>query len=190
MEGHLVRGRAMDGTELIEWWERAHGGMSEAFADADPKMRIPWFGPPMGALSFVTARLMETWAHGQDVADALGVNRTPTDRLRHIAHLGVRARPFSYLVRGREAPPGRIDVILAAPSGELWNWEIGASDDGEQVASVEGPAVDFCLVVTQRRNVADTALEATGDRATEWMAVAQAFAGPPGPGRPARDADA
>ena len=183
MEGHLVRGRAMDGTELIEWWERAHGGMSEAFADADPKMRIPWFGPPMGALSFVTARLMETWAHGQDVADALGVNRTPTDRLRHIAHLGVRARPFSYLVRGQEAPPGRIEVVLVAPSGGEWTWEIGESDEGEPVSSVTGPAEDFCLVVTQRRNVADTSLTVTGSGAEEWIGIAQAFAGPPGKGR-------
>src|ERR1035441_10864620 len=127
MEGHLVRGRAMDGTELIEWWERAHGGMSEAFADADPKMRVPWFGPPMGALSFVSARLMETWAHGQDVADALGVTRVPTARLRHIAHLGWGARPFSYVVHGLVVPPEPVHVELTGPSGERWEWDAGAS---------------------------------------------------------------
>jgi uncharacterized protein (TIGR03084 family) len=186
MEEHLSRGRAMDGDELLNWWGGAHGGMVRAFASADPSARIPWYGPPMGVLSFVSARLMETWAHGHDVADALGHQREPTDRLRHVAHLGVRARPFSYLVRGRQAPMGHIDVTLTAPSGELWQWEVGQSDGGVPVASVVGSAVDFCLVVTQRRNVVDTDLSISGDSAVEWMSVAQAFAGPPGPGRPAQ----
>jgi uncharacterized protein (TIGR03084 family) len=101
-----------------------------------------------------------------------------------VAHLGVRARPFSYLIRSREAPPGRIDVILAAPSGESWQWQIGESGPGEPVGVVEGPALDFCLVATQRRNISDTALVVRGDIAVDWMSVAQAFAGPPGPGRP------
>lgn len=186
MEPHLLKGRAMGGDELLEWWERAHRGMAGAFAAADPSARVPWFGPPMGVLSFVSARLMETWAHGQDVADALGKDRQPSDRLRHVAHLGVRARPFSYLVRGREAPSGQIDVILAAPSGEPWQWKIGEPEEGEAVGVVEGSAVDFCLVVTQRRNFADTSLVVTGDNTVDWMSVAQAFAGPPGPGRPPR----
>jgi uncharacterized protein (TIGR03084 family) len=183
MEKHLTRGRAMGGNELLGWWGQAHRGMVDAFAGADPKARIPWYGPPMGVLSFISARLMETWAHGQDVSDALGQLRRPSDRLRHVAHLGVRARPFSYLVRGREAPPGRIEVTLTAPSGEPWQWTIGEAVDGDAAAVVEGPALDFCLVVTQRRNLADTDLIVTGDLAVDWMSIAQAFAGPPGPGR-------
>ncbi len=186
MEAHLVRGRAMDGDELMVWWDGAHRGMVDAFATADPSARVPWYGPPMGVLSFISARLMETWAHGQDVADALGHTRRPTDRLRHVAHLGVRARPFSYLVRGREVPPGRIEVVLTAPSGASWEWMAGSGDD-EPTATVTGSALEFCLVVTQRRNVADTALVIEGPLAVEWMSVAQAFAGPPGPGRPARN---
>jgi uncharacterized protein (TIGR03084 family) len=184
MQEHLGKGRAMDGHQLLAWWDQAHRGMVEAFAGADPAARVPWYGPPMGVLSFISARLMETWAHGQDVADALGRSRQPSTRLRHVAHLGVRARPFSYLVRGREAPPGRIDVLLVAPAGEPWQWQIGPSEDDEPASVVRGPALDFCLVVTQRRNLADTALEVEGDSAREWMSVAQAFAGPPGPGRP------
>ena len=78
----------MGGDELLEWWGSAHRAMAEVFAAADPSVRVPWFGPPMGALSFVSARLMETWAHGQDVCDALDAIREPSDRLRHIAHLG------------------------------------------------------------------------------------------------------
>ena len=187
MGEHLARGRSMDGAEILGWWERAHAGMAEALAGADPKARVPWFGPPMGVMSFVSARLMETWAHGQDVADALGIERVATDRLRHIAHLGVRARPFSYLVRSRDVPVGRIDVVLTAPSGEEWRWEIGeegaGAPAGVHASSVRGSALEFCLVVTQRRNVADTALVVEGDTATDWLSIAQAFAGPPGQGR-------
>jgi uncharacterized protein (TIGR03084 family) len=185
MEAHLVRGRSMGGDALLAWWDEAHTGMMAALAGADPTTRVPWFGPPMGVLSFISARLMETWAHGLDVADALGVRREPSERLRHVAHLGVRARPFSYLVRGRDVPPGRIDVDLRSPIGESWTWTVGASDGGESMSTVEGSALDFCLVVTQRRNVADTRLVIRGEPAADWMSVAQAFAGPPGPGRPA-----
>jgi len=192
MDVHLVRGRAMGGDELLSWWGGAHRAMVDAFAVADPGARVPWYGPPMGTLSFVSARLMETWAHGQDICDAFGVDHTPTARLRHIAHMGVRARPFSYAVRGRDLPPGRIDVVVTAPDGATWEWSIGQSTGdptgdatGEApVATVSGTALDFCLVVTQRRNVADTDLEVVGTLAEDWISVAQAFAGPPGPGRP------
>ena len=186
MDAHLVPGRAMGGEELRSWWDGAHRAMVDAFATADPSTRVPWYGPPMGVLSFVSARLMETWAHGQDVCDALGVERRPTERLAHIARLGVRARPYSYVARGRAIPPGRIDVRLTAPDGTEWQWQAGA-DDGSAAApggSVRGTALDFCLLVTQRRNVADTDLEVEGDLALDWVSIAQAFAGPPGPGRP------
>jgi uncharacterized protein (TIGR03084 family) len=185
MEAHLTRGRSIAGNELLLWWDHAHTGMAAALVGAEPTARVPWYGPAMGLMSFASARLMETWAHGQDVADALDRHREPTDRLRHVAHLGVRARPFSYLVHGQKEPPGSIDVSLVAPSGARWAWQIGvAGEDDSSSASIEGPALDFCLVVTQRRNVVDTELAVTGASAAEWMALAQAFAGPPGPGRP------
>jgi uncharacterized protein (TIGR03084 family) len=177
MEAHLREGRAMAGDALLAWWRTARSSMVGEAAVLRPGARVVWFGPPMGALSFVSARLMETWAHGQDVADALGALRRPTARLRHVAHLGVRARPFSYLVRGRDVPDTPIRVELVAPDGERWVW----GDDA--VDSIRGSALDFCLVVTQRRNVADTGLEVEGASAADWMAIAQAFAGPPGPGR-------
>ena len=94
MEEHLARGRSMDGEELVDWWDSAHHAMAAALVDVDTSVKLPWYGPPMGVLSFVSARLMETWAHGQDVADTLGQVRKPTDRLRHVAHLGVRTRKF------------------------------------------------------------------------------------------------
>jgi len=181
MAEHLRQGREMDGHDLLEWWRTARAGLLERAAGLDPRARVVWFGPPMGAISFVSARLMETWAHGQDVVDALGVSRSATARLRHVAHLGVRARPFSYVVRGRELPEGSVFVSLDPPGGGApWTW---GEDGGD---SVQGSAEEFCLVVTQRRNLADTSLVVEGLLAEEWMAIAQAFAGPPGPGRAPR----
>ena len=181
MEEHLVRGRGMEGRAVLAWWRGSRGAMASAAEGLDPHDRVPWFGPPMGTLSFVSARLMETWAHGQDVADALGVTRVPTARLRHIAHLGVRARPFSYVVHGLEVPPEPVHVELTGPSGERWEWDAGASSE-----LVSGSALDFCLVVTQRRHLADTGLTVQGPAAAQWLSIAQAFAGPPGNGRPPR----
>jgi uncharacterized protein (TIGR03084 family) len=180
MEEHLRRGRALTGSALMTWWRGGREALLIAARTLPDGARVPWFGPPMGALSFVSARLMETWAHGEDVADALGVQRVPTERLRHIAHLGVRTRPYSYAVRGIEPPPSPVDVALTGPADELWAWGDSGGD------CVRGSALEFCLVVTQRRNISDTGLVVEGEAAAEWMAIAQAFAGPPGSGRPSR----
>jgi uncharacterized protein (TIGR03084 family) len=169
------------GDRLPEVWRETRASLLAALTAADPASKVPWYGPPMSPASFATARLMEYWAHGQDIVDGLGVTRTPTARLRHICHLGVRTRGFSYAVRGREAPAGDVRVVLAAPDGSTWQW-----GDASSVDTVEGTALDFCLVVTQRRKVEDTGLRITGDDAAEWMSLAQAFAGPPTLTDPAR----
>jgi uncharacterized protein (TIGR03084 family) len=176
MNDPLERGRAMAPNEVLEWWRGARSTMLEAFRSADPDRRVAWYGPPMKPASFISARLMETWAHGQDVVDALGIRRAATDRLKHICFLGFRARPFSYVAHGMEQPTTGVRVELTGPSGDLWEW-----GEGEDV--VRGPAEDFCLLVTQRRHLEDTDIETTGDAAAEWMSIAQAFAGPPGAGR-------
>ncbi len=173
----LDMGRALPIAEVLSWWRGARTQMLRAFWDADPTERVPWFGPPMSLASFVSARIMETWAHGQDVTDALGIERAATERLRHVSHLGVRARRNSYEARGLELPAGDVRVELTSPKGETWAWGESKTD------VVRGPALDFCLVVTQRRHPTDTALETEGELAKEWMSIAQAFAGPPGPGR-------
>jgi uncharacterized protein (TIGR03084 family) len=132
----------------------------------------------MSAASSATARLMETWAHGQDVADTLGVQRLATGRLRHVAHLGVATLGFSFQLNGRPVPAEPVRVELSVPGGETWTWGPAGVPD-----SVTGPALDFCLAVTQRRHLDDTGLRVTGPVAAEWMSIAQAFAGAAGPGR-------
>jgi uncharacterized protein (TIGR03084 family) len=173
-----ARNRARTGAQLLAWFDGARSTLLNTFATVDPKKWLPWFGPDMSAASSLTARLMETWAHAQDIADALGVTREPTARLRHVAHLGVLTRGFSFVNRGQSVPETRVHVKLTAPDGTLWTW--GQPDAPERVT---GPALDFCLLVTQRRHRDDLALAADGASAQEWLTIAQAFAGPPGPGR-------
>ncbi|MCW2607578.1 MAG: Wyosine base formation domain protein [Frankiales bacterium] len=180
LQGQLDEGRAL-GDALVPDAQRRFDALLEAFGTVPAGTKVPWYGPPMSPLSFATARLMEYWAHGQDVADGLGVVRTPTARLRHVCHLGVRTRGFSYVVRGAKPPEGDVRVSLTAPDGSLWEW--GEGDD-----AVTGPALDFCLLVTQRRHRDDLALQASGPLSDSWLGVAQCFAGLPGPGRAALSA--
>jgi len=177
VNGPLRRADRRPPAATLAWWRGARDKMLTAFAALDPSTRIPWYGPPMSPASFMSARLMETWSHGQDVIDALGLARPATDRLRHVAHLGYRARRNSYAARGFEMPEGDVRVELTSPTGGTWAFGESATD------RVTGPAEDFCLVVTQRRHPLDTALRVEGELARGWIEIAQAFAGPPGEGR-------
>jgi uncharacterized protein (TIGR03084 family) len=170
------RGMAYGATQ--EWFRSARTTFLDVAAAHDGATRLPWYGVQMSLSSAVTARLMETWAHGQDVADALGVVRTPTARLRHVCHLGVASRGFSFRLRGLPVPAEDVAVELSGPDGAPWTW--GSTRDGQRVA---GTALDFCLLVTQRRHRSDTALVVEGPVAEAWMGVAQAYAGRAGSGR-------
>lgn len=178
VESVLSSGHGRSGAQMLAWWDEERAALLDAVRAADPTQRVPWFGPSMSLASKTTARIMETWAHGQDVVDALGLVRPPSARLAHVARIGVLALPNSYRAHGRAVPQVPVRVALEAPDGSTWAW--GPEDAADVVA---GPAEDFCLVVTQRRHVDDTALRVTGPTAREWMSIAQAFAGPPGKGR-------
>jgi uncharacterized protein (TIGR03084 family) len=178
MDRSVLKGRAIGNTGVLEWWRAARNDMLDAARDADPTTRIPWYGPPMSPASFISARIMETWAHGQDVADALEVKREVAPRIRNVAHICVLSRPHSYATNGLAAPAGDVYVELAGPNGSTWTW--GQPDGPDRIS---GTAEDFCLVVTQRRHPADTDLSITGEDAAQWMSIAQAYAGPPGSGR-------
>lgn len=178
-EASVAPGRSMSGDELLHAWRRDRAVLLQAAGAADASARVPWYGPPMAARSFIAARLMETWAHGQDIVDALGTSRPSTARLQHVAHIGVRARPFSYAVNRLPMPDVPVYVELTAPDGSRWKWGEPAPD------SVRGHALHFCLLVTQRRHLDDTQLQVEGDAALEWMRIAQAFAGGAGGGRSA-----
>ncbi|MGO3326559.1 TIGR03084 family metal-binding protein [Gordonia sp. (in: high G+C Gram-positive bacteria)] len=165
--------------EVLADWRETRSSLVDVLVAVPDGVRLPWFGPPMSAPSMMTARIMETWAHGLDVADALGVSVQPTDRLRNVAHIGVRTRDFAYLVNGLTPPLEPFRFELTGPGGDVWTW-----GPDEASNTVRGPALDFAALVTQRRALADLDLALVGDDATQWASIAQCFAGPPGPGRP------
>jgi uncharacterized protein (TIGR03084 family) len=168
--------RAMEPAALLAAWRANRERLATVAGTLDEGARIVWYGPSMSAKSFLTARLMEVWAHGQDIVDTVGATRPATDRLRHIAQLGFITRGWSYANRGEQAPEGTVRLELTSPSGACWTWGPDDADD-----AITGPAEDFCLVVTQRRHVDDTRL-ATGELGRHWMVRAQAFAGGPSDG--------
>ena len=166
---------------LLARWRLLHESLVNALAKLDSKSRLTWYGPPMSARSFATARLMETWAHGQDVWDVVRRRRPQTTRLKHIAHLGVTTFRWTFANRQMEAPQSAPFVELSAPGGGVWTWNDPSTDN-----FVRGSAEDFCLLVTQRRHLDDTELQFSGEVVRQWLSMAQCFAGPatdgPAPG--------
>jgi len=169
------------GRALVAAWKDGFAATAERFSSADPAARVKWAGPDMSVRSSLTARLMETWAHGQEVYDALGQVRRNADRIRNIVVLGNNTYGWTFKVRGEAPPSPRPHLRLTAPSGELWTY-----NDPSEAELIEGLAEEFCQVVTQTRNIADTGLKVVGPNATNWMSKAQCFAGaaepPPSPG--------
>ncbi|SCK07438.1 TIGR03084 family metal-binding protein [Streptomyces sp. WMMB 322] len=174
-------GAAQSPEELLKRWRAGRDELLRVLGELPQGSRIPWYGPPMSVASMATARIMETWAHGEDVAQALGVSREPTPRLRHVVRIGVRTRDFAYAVRGLQPPSEPFRVELEAPDGELWAH--GPEDAAQRVT---GGAEGFCRLVTQRTHLDDAGVRAEGPDAQRWLEIAQAFAGPPGEGRAPR----
>lgn len=169
---------ALPPDQLLSDWRLIRKRLHDELLTVADGRKLPWFGPPMGAASMATARLMETWAHGLDVADALDVTRPATSRLRSIAHLGVRTRDYAFVVNSLTPPSEPFLVELRGPDGDIWSW--GPSDAAQRVT---GSAEDFCFLVTQRRALGSLDITAEGEDARRWLSIAQAFAGPPGAGR-------
>jgi uncharacterized protein (TIGR03084 family) len=159
---------------MLGWFTDARRNLQAEFAGEEPRRRLPWFGPDMSVASSATARLMETWAHGHDIYEALGVEHRPSPGLRNVAHLGVTTFGFSHMINGLEVPGDPVRIELVSPDGDSWTW--GPEDAANRVS---GPALDFALTVTQRRHWTQTALEAQGTVASRWLDIAQAFAGAP-----------
>ncbi len=166
---------ALPPAQLMARWDSERELLHDRLGRVDSAARIPWFGPPMKSTSMATARLMETWAHGLDIADALGVQTFPTDRIRHVCHLGFATRAFAYLGRGMDLPEHDVALDLIGPGGDSWTW--GPADAEQRIT---GTAWDFARVAVRRVHASDTELLATGNDAQTWLGIVQAFAGPPG----------
>jgi uncharacterized protein (TIGR03084 family) len=172
VEAHYLNG--VSGGQLLSAWIDTARTTAAHFSSVDPKMRLKWIGPDMSALSSISARLMESWAHAQAIYDALGTARVDTDRIGNIVRLGINTYGWTFKNRKEIAPDPMPYVHLIAPSGAIW--EYGEVSSTERI---QGDATDFCQVVTQTRNIADTSLKVKGMNASRWMSIAQCFAGPP-----------
>jgi len=168
------------GPRLRTRWYDAHRRLLAAFRAGHPRDRMPWVGPPLSLRTAATSRIMEIWAHGEDILTAIGAHREPTHRLRHIAHLAVAARDFSFHNRGLAPPEEAFRVVIHGPDGQEWSW--GPPDAVQQVT---GEAYDFALLATRRIHPDDASVTATGADARRWLGIIQAFAGDPGPQRQA-----
>ena len=178
LESQLVQA---SGAALLALWRDFALDMAERWQALDPRQRVEWAGPSMSARSSITARQMETWAHGQALFDLQGRDRPESARLLNIVVLGVNTFGWSHRVRAWDVPPHLPRIELTGPSGE--HWLFGAE---EGMGSVRGSARDFAQVVTQTRHLLDTELVVDGEVALRWMLHAQCFAGaaepPPTPG--------
>ncbi len=179
MEVHLERTRREVPSETLIWWRSSYLELRGAFESLIGNELLPWFGPEMRAITAVRSRLMETWAHGVDVLDALKIPLMFSERLYDIAYLGVKTRNWSFLVNGESEPESEVYVELNCPDGSLWQF-----GEPQETDFIRGSALDFCLLVTQRRNRADLDIRCVGSTSTRWVEIAQAFAGPKGKGRP------
>jgi uncharacterized protein (TIGR03084 family) len=180
VDAQAFEGAKASGVEILARWRAGRPALVRMLREFPAGQKLPWFGPPMSPTSMGTARFMETWAHALDVYETLGATYEPTDRIRHVAHLGVRTRNFSFGVHGLEPPAEEFRIDLVAPSGDVWSY---GPEDAAQ--TLTGSAYDFCLLVTQRAHRDDLDLVATGADVDRWLDIAQAFAGPSGKGREA-----
>jgi uncharacterized protein (TIGR03084 family) len=163
---------------LLGRWRAERENVTRALAAVPPGQVVPWLVRPLPPVVLASAGIMETFAHGQDVADALGVQREPTDRLRHLVGFAVLVWDFGYQARGMTPPDEQFRFEITAPSGELW--QFGPPEAAQRIT---GPAADFCMLVTRRRHRDDLAITATGAAAEKWLDIAQAYRGPAGAGR-------
>ncbi len=170
--------RQLSSAALLARWQAERDAAIRALAAVPADQTVPWLVNPLPPAILACAGIMELFAHGQDIADALGVAIERTDRIGRLAGFAVLTRDFGYQARGLTPPEEQFRFELTAPSGALW--EFGPADSGQRVT---GPAVDFCLLATRRRHRADLAVTASGKEADAWLDIAQAYRGPAGPGR-------
>lgn len=174
VDAAAAEGARLPPDELLSAWVSSRDELSAVLSQADQQVRIPWFGPGMKPRSMITARIMETWAHGQDVATALDASWPASEALKDIAHLGLATRQFTYRINNLEPPTSQMYVELTGPEGQVWTWGEASAEN-----SVRGSAWEFALLVTQRAELSELKLEITGDDAAQWALIAQAFAGDP-----------
>ena len=174
LEEYLVLSRE---ALLARWRAERDAGVAALAAVPDGTL-VPWLVRPIPASVLCAAGMTEMFAHGQDIADALGVERQYTDRIKRIVGFVVHTWEFGYQSNDLTPPAEQFRFEVTAPSGAQWVF-----GPAEATQSITGSAVDLCLLAARRRHHTDLGLVATGADALAWLELAQAYRGPAGKGR-------
>jgi uncharacterized protein (TIGR03084 family) len=164
----IQRGRAMRPQDVIEWWRGGRAKVVEPLSHMTEDDRVEWIEGTMSARTFATFRLMETWAHGLDIYQALEIEVEDTARIRHVCWLGWKTLPYAFKAAGLDYSPVRVEVI--GPGYAKW---VYGPDDTDEL--IKGSASDWARVVVRRIKPKDVRLKVTGENAQKAVEVAQAF---------------
>lgn len=164
----IAKGRGMRPQDVIEWWRGGRAKVIEPLSHMSEEDRVEWIEGTMSAKTFATFRLMETWAHGLDIYDALSIEVEDTTRIRHVCWLGWKTLPYAFKAAGLDYAPVRVEVI--GPGYAKW---VYGADDAENV--IKGSASDWARIVVRRVPPGKTRLKLTGELAETALEVAQAY---------------
>ena len=162
-------GDGMRPQDVIERWRGARAKDVEELSRLEAADRVPWFHGDMSARSFATARLMESWAHGLDLYEAVDAEVEDTPRIRHIAWLAWRSLPHVFREAGEDYPT-EVRVELMAPGYAKW---VFGPEDSDNV--IKGQAGEWCRVAVGRLNLEDAGtLKAQGPLAERALELVRA----------------
>jgi len=145
VEAMVTAERGASPPEIRRRWQSGVDALERAVAEADPRARVPWVAGELTVRTLATTRLAETWIHAGDVANAVGVQRRPTERLWHVARLAWRTLPYAFARAGRELT-GPVAMDLRSPSGEAWVLE----PEAPAATVIRGKGEELCLVAARR----------------------------------------
>jgi uncharacterized protein (TIGR03084 family) len=164
----IKKGRSMRPQDVIEWWRGGRAKVVEPLSHMGADDRVPWIAGDMSARTFATFRLMETWMHGLDIYQTLGIEVEDTQRIRHVCWLGWKTLPYAFKQAGEHYEPVRVEVI--GPGYAKW---VYGPEDADNL--IKGSASDWARLVVHRAKPSDIRLKVTGEQAETAIKVARAF---------------
>lgn len=176
----ITEGREMRYQQVIEWWRNSRADVVDALSRMEGTDRVPWIAGDMSARAFATLRLMETWAHGLDIKDAMEGLLTydeeeedptaDTSRIRHVAWLAHRMLPYAFAEAGEDFPDSGIRLELMGPRYARW---VYGPEDAADV--IKGIASEWCRIAVQRMDHGTTSLKTEGDKAETAIKIVRTY---------------
>ena len=176
----ITEGREMRYQQVIEWWRNSRADVVDALSRMEGTERVAWIDGDMSARAFATLRLMETWAHGLDVKDAMEGLLTydeeeedptlDTSRIRHVAWLAHRMLPYAFAEAGEDYPESGIRLELMGPQYARW---VYGPEDAPDI--IKGIASEWCRIAVQRMDHSTASLKTEGEKAETAIMVVRTY---------------